>query len=475
MHNLTEEVYKYCQKEKLLIPGMRVIAGVSGGADSVCLLRVLKEMDEILKLDIRCVHIEHGIRGAESCRDMDFVKKLCERLNVPLKVFQVDVPTRAAELSMTVEEAGRHIRYETFQKEAKNMGADVIAVAHHQNDQAETVLFNLIRGSGLKGVSGMESKRGNIIRPLLNVTRGQIEDYLRAIGQDYCIDSTNADTVYARNCIRSLVLPEFEKIVKGAAGHIARAADEIREADEYIRAEAMRVNALTVTVNDINAAGSGRCSDKIYRIDIDSLSREAAIIQRYVIRSVLTDIYTTHKDLEALHVNDVLSLAGKQSGRIIMLPKGVTAKRENGYIIIGRSEVLSGKKKLVEEVRLNIGRDTIIGGFGILRADIEDYDGSDPPDTLYTKWFDYDKIINTVFVRGRREGDFLISDADGHRKKLKKYLIDEKVPALERDSLILLADGEHVIWVIGMRISEHYKICNSTKRVLKVTYDKAKI
>lgn len=471
MHALTKEVYKYCINEGLLEPGMKVIVGVSGGADSVCLLRMLKEMSEILKLDLRCVHIEHGIRGEESYRDMEFVKRLCESLDVPLKVHEEDVPARAVELTMSVEEAGRYVRYEAFRKEAKRSGADVIAVAHHLNDQAETVLFNMIRGSGLKGVSGMAPKRDDIIRPLLNITRAQIEAYLNDISQDYCIDSTNTDTGYSRNGVRGLVLPELERIVKGAAVHIAGAADEIREADEYIRQEAGRARELTVSVDKDNAIGSGLDSP-VYRVNIHGLSEYPAIIRRYMIRALLTDIYTTHKDLEALHVNGILSLMDKQSGRTIMLPKGISARREGGYMIIGKNEAVIPERYTIEEVRLDTCGDIKIPGFGVIKACIEDYDGSKPPDTLYTKWFDYDKILNTVLIRGRQEGDYLTIGADGHRKKLKKYLIDEKVPAMERDSLKLLADGEHIIWVIGMRISSHYKISGSTKRVLKVTFDK---
>lgn len=463
MHSLTVQVYKYCIKEGLLKEGMRVIAGVSGGADSVCLLRMLKEMSEELSLEIRCVHIEHGIRGEESRKDMRFVEDLCRNLDVPLNIYEEDVPARAKELSMTVEEAGRHIRYEAFLKEAESFRADAIAVAHHLNDQAETVLFNLVRGSGLKGASGMAPKRGNIIRPLLNVTRAQIEAYLNDISQSYCIDSTNADTGYSRNDIRNTVMPVLEGIVAGAAEHISRAADEIREADDYIRSEAARAREETVERSE---------DAQSYKIDTGKLLEKPAIIRRYVIRSILTDIYTTHKDLEALHVDDVLSLSFKQSGRSIVLPKGIAALREGKYIVIGRREAVFPEKEAPDCIALDTDGDTVAGDFSVFTAHIEDYDGTKPPDGLYTKWFDYDKIIDTVLIRTRREGDYLVTGSEGQRKKLKKYFVDEKVPLSGRDNVLLLADGDHIMWVVGMRISAHYKITEETKRVLKVSYKK---
>lgn len=469
-----------CISEGLLHPGMKVIAGVSGGADSVCLLRMLKEMAGKLGLEIICVHIEHGIRGEESRRDMEFVRKLCSDLDILLKIYEEDVPARAAELSMTVEEAGRYIRYEAFEKEAERTGADAIAVAHHLGDQAETVLFNLIRGSGLKGVSGMAPGRGKIIRPLLNVTRMQIEGYLNDLGQDYCSDSTNADTAYSRNGIRRLVLPELERIVTGAAEHIARAAREIREADDFIRDEAARAREETVTAEkavtepvaaDKTGPGGFKISrGTVYRVDIGKLIEKPAIIRRYIIRFVLTDIYSSHKDLETVHVEEVLDLADKQSGRSVMLPAGIMALREGDKIGIGYGKDLFPARTADEGTELEKEGITEVPGVGIFESRLEDYDGSEPPDELYTKWFDYDRISDVVLLRTRKAGDYLTIGSGEQHKKLKKYLVDEKVPVSARESLILMADGDHIMWVVGMRISSHYKITAETKRVLKVIY-----
>ncbi len=456
---LKDKVYKYCEKEGLISPGMKIVVGVSGGADSVCLLRILNEMKEALDLTLICVHIEHGIRGEESRSDRDFVRDLCGKLNIELKIYEEDVPRIARETSTTLEEAGRLVRYKAFAGELEDNKADVIAVAHHKGDQAETVIFNLIRGSGLKGISGMAPRRDKIIRPLLNVSRQEIEDYLKEIGQDYRIDSTNEDEGYTRNAIRNRIIPSLEAVGTMAVDHIIQAADELREADAYLRDQAGTAYDMAVTL-----------SGSLYRVSIDELAANAPVIRRYVLRSLLTDLYSSHKDLEALHVKSLLGLCDKQSGRFLDLPRGMAAKREGDFLLVGRKEDILPSRQSID-IDLNTEGDTPVEGRGTFSVSLEDCDGNEQvPDSHYTKWFDYDKIIGSVRIRNRLSGDYLTIGRDEDRKKLKKYLIDEKVPASGRDDLLLLADGDHIIWVVGMRISEHYKISRDTKRILKITY-----
>ena len=464
MNRLTLSVYKYCMDKGLLHDGIKLIAGISGGADSVCMLRILEEIKEIINLDIIAVHMEHGIRGAESLRDMEFVRSLCDELDIPLRIYKKDVPAMARQLSMTVEEAGRYLRYEAFDKELRENGADAIAVAHHLNDRAETVLFNMARGSGLKGMSGIAPLRDNVIRPLLNTSRAQIETYLKETGQAYCTDSTNSDTEYSRNGIRAIVLPELERIVTGASEHISRAADELREADEYISSMAAAVYERAV-------------SDKSLFIDV--LMEEPPVIRRYVVRLLLGRMYSTHKDLEAVHVDDVLGLCGKQSGRSVSLPKGVTARREGNRILFigvpasGTGMCVSGESCDKEDICIQLDPDgiTSVPGYGEFSAGMEKYDKTaEIPKEPYTKWFDYDKIVSGVFIRNRQSGDYLTIDPGEKKKMLKKYLIDEKIPLSERNSLIILADGSHIIWIPGYRISSHYKVGDDTTRILKVTF-----
>ena len=232
-------IYQTICQYHMISPGDRVIAGVSGGADSVCLLRALAGYREQVPFTLFVVHVEHGIRGAESLADAAFVKGLCEALAVPFYMEAVDVTAYAREHRMTVEEAGRSVRYDCFEKLRKELGAEKIAVAHNQNDQAETVLWNLVRGSGLKGLGGIRPVRDRIIRPLLFLGRPEIETILKDLGQPWRTDRTNLENDYTRNRLRREILPQLEKNLNHQAlQHIAQAAIRLQEAQQYIEKQA---------------------------------------------------------------------------------------------------------------------------------------------------------------------------------------------------------------------------------------------
>ena len=203
---MLERVRAYAEKYQMIRPGDRIVAGISGGADSVCLLFLLRELCREKGAGLFAVHVNHGLRGAEAGEDEAYVRKLCGELKVPLRVFSFDVRGRAREEHLTLEEAGRLCRYEAFEEEAERIGGTRIAVAHHAGDQAETVLFQLFRGSGLKGLAGIRPVRDNVIRPLLCTGREEIEAWLTERGIEWRTDSTNLTTDYTRNRIRGEIL-----------------------------------------------------------------------------------------------------------------------------------------------------------------------------------------------------------------------------------------------------------------------------
>ena len=206
---MLEEAKKFTKEHHMIEEGSRVIAGVSGGADSVCLLLLLLELQKEMTFELRVVHVEHGIRGQESLADCEFVEKMCGRLGVECKSHYIDVPKEAKQCGRTLEETARLMRYEIFEKEAESWGGAKIAVAHNRGDDAETVLFHLIRGSGLSGMRGILPVRGNVIRPLLHTGREEILSYLEEKKQPYCVDATNRDEHYTRNCIRAQIMPRL--------------------------------------------------------------------------------------------------------------------------------------------------------------------------------------------------------------------------------------------------------------------------
>lgn len=470
---MTDEVRKWTEQEKLIEPGDLVLAGVSGGADSVCLLLLLLELRERMDFSLEVIHVEHGIRGEESRQDAGFVEALCGKRGVKCHVCRVLVPEYAASQKIGLEEAARILRYECYQKEAKKTGRTSvkIALAHHADDNAETILFQMVRGSGIKGLRGMQAKRAltegiTIIRPLLKMTRGEIEQYLREQGQTYRQDSTNLDTDYSRNRIRHEVLPQLEKINSRAVSHIVQSAGMLGELLDYLEEQVAKV------MQEECCFEADTC-----RIRQDLFVKYPAVLQREVVHRTLGMAAGSRKDIGSVHVETVLKLAGLQVGRKGNLPYGMEAERTyEGICIRHTREKDSGEVKQYEITRQMLQRAEQGETVGIslpdgrLQLRIIDFHGQmkEIEKKKYTKWLNYDKIECGLRIRRRAGGDYLTIDEMGHRKKLKEYFIGEKVPGNERDAIWLLAVGSHIIWVVGGRISADYKIGKSTKKILEV-------
>ncbi|MBR6396573.1 MAG: tRNA lysidine(34) synthetase TilS, partial [Lachnospiraceae bacterium] len=236
--NIYGKVSEYIRQNNLITPGDTIIEGISGGADSVCLLLMLEELKKEIDFKTVAVHVHHGIRRKSADKDQKFVEKLCEEKGIELKSFKKDIPLICKITRESEEECGRRIRYELFDDVCGMYENAKIAVAHHMNDQAETVLFRIIRGSGIKGLTGMEAKRDNIIRPLLCLKREEIEQYLEETEQDYRIDETNGKIEYSRNYIRKKIIPRLETLRNNAVEHINALSGEASAINSYMENKA---------------------------------------------------------------------------------------------------------------------------------------------------------------------------------------------------------------------------------------------
>ena len=459
---VNEQVLEYIKRHEMIPQGSRVTVGLSGGADSVCLLFLLSGYMKSLDITLGAIHVEHGIRGEEALSDMEFCKALCERLGIPLKSVHVDVPALAGERGLTLEEAGRIARYEIFEHD----DADRIAVAHHGMDQAETVLFNLFRGSAVAGLGGMKPVRGRIIRPLLCLSRTQIENYLKERDLAYCTDSTNFDNDISRNRIRNEIIPLAETINPGTVRHINESAEYIREVEEYIQREAGKKAERYV----ISA------EDRIL-LRLEGFEDEEKIIKDYIIRECINRCAGRLKDITSRHVASVRELTGNISGKKICLPYGITAVRNfdrlefirvsgDGQPAPDSGEIEQDHSREILEVPRE-GRVTLPDGSEyVFSFDNEVSREQLREDHRYTKWFDYDKIVGKPCMRKRRSGD-RISIKNGS-KKIRALFIEEKIPAGERGSIYMLCDGSDIIWVPGLRTGERYKVTEETKIIWKV-------
>lgn len=496
-----QKVLSFMKKNHMTDRGDSVLAAVSGGADSVCLLLLLHEMAAELGIKVFAFHMNHGIRGAEADRDERFVMELCERLNIPLTVAHEKVEEYAAERGLSGEEAGRILRYHHLGETAEKYQCAKIAVAHHEDDDAETVLLNLFRGSGLAGLSGIRPVRENIIRPLLCVSRKEIEGYLNEQELSWCEDSTNRENDYTRNKIRNELLPWVtENINSRAAEHILAVSEFAARADAYFEMEAERIleescskrrkeakqpNSKNAREADGKESGTGQSSKVAEnemklctKINIDIFDPQPDILKTYIVRRMILNAAGKAKDITERHIRSVMDLSGPGGGHTVDLPYGLKAVR--GYETLGivqnknpsqmsESDQKQERKPVFEnKINLETDMDEILdlGGTHIRLHAVHRKKELEIPKNQYTKWFDYDKINVGLSIRYRKNGDYLTLSGGG-KKKLRRYMIDEKIPENERDRIPVLADGDHVLWVVGYRISDYYKITDETEHILE--------
>lgn len=450
MDQVLERVRTYIEENRLIGRGDHVIAGLSGGADSVCLLLLLEKLQKELELTITAVHVHHGIRGASADRDMAFAGKLCSELEIDFMPVWKDVVQTARKNHQTVEEAGRAVRYEVFEQVASERGGSVIAVAHHMDDQAETVLMNLLRGSGLRGCAGIpvqrRGKTARVVRPLLCLRRKEIEQWLRLQGQTWCTDETNQGTDYLRSRVRNCLIPLIEEQYnRQAADHLAAAAGDFREADQYLRERA----------RELMERWKRASEETRVVMPVEGLLLQPPILRRYLIQEGLSRL-GGEKDIGRTHIEAALSLLQKTGTKRIMLPGGREAR------ICYQDFILEKKKSASRDEKPKKGEKNRVT-FTIFFAGEKKI-----PQNCCVNWFDYDTIKEGLLMRKRRPGDRICVRADGSTQKLSDYMINARIPAELRDRLLVLASGSNILWVPGYRMAENCKITDRTRLILQV-------
>ncbi len=457
-----------------------LVIGVSGGADSICLLFLMKEF--IPADNIRVVHINHMIRGKEADEDSKFVEDICKREGIRFREIRKDIPAISKEMGYSEEEAGRRIRYECFEEEAQIWeeeqglvkGSVRIAVAHHTEDNAETVLFNLFRGTGIRGLSGIAPERGRIIRPLLGASRKDIEEYLKDRGETFRTDRTNEDTAYARNRIRNLILPQAEEVSAMASEHIAAASSKLREILTFLEKKVDEESDRLVI--------SG---DDLFRIDKKGLNDLPDVIASMLVLKLLTELTPMKKDIGEVHAEAVLKLAKGDAGKHADLPYGIKADVSHDEVLLRRRTSASSADENKEAEDIEV-LELYYRADEYSDDELESLTEAAHDGNKYTKYFDYDKIcyiasqqgiIDKPFIkiRKRRDGDYLrIKKSDGSpaTKSLGDYLTDLKLSPDERESIRVCAVGSEIMWVIGYRMGDSAKISRDTENILRLEVKK---
>lgn len=452
---MLKRVSNIIKKYNMINKEDKIVIGVSGGPDSICLLHLLKELSLDYPFEIMAVHVHHGLRGKEADEDEQFVCDICKEWAIFFKSFRIDIKNEAINRKCSEELAGRKIRYEVFEKVMKEINGDKIAVAHNMNDQAETILMQLFRGSGLRGLGGIAPIRGHIIRPLLEFTREEIINYCMNHHIHFREDSTNELNIYTRNKIRNGIIPLIQEYFNpNIIKTLYNSSTLLREEEAYL--DGIAKESFRNCLKEENA--------ELIVLDNDLFSICHPVIQKRLLRMSIKKILGHIKDIEYNHIVDIMNLSYKNTGKKISLPNGLTVKKQYDKLIFQTSE----NKELSFIYNLAISGTMIIKELGIkIQTKIIDKEKFILLNqNTYTKSFDYGRIENTLQIRTRCKGDRIYLSKGS--KKLKDFFIDEKIPKESRDKIPLLADGNRILWVIGYRYSDAYKITPSTDKILEV-------
>lgn len=471
MEPLIQKTEQFIREKALLADGDHIIAGISGGVDSVCLLDVLDALKEKYHWELTAVHVHHGIRGMSADEDEAFVRDLCARKQIACHVHHVDVPARATRDRQSEEEAGRYARREILEKELADVCSDGgrgrIALAHHADDNAETFVMNICRGSGLEGLGGMRAFDGHAyVRPLLWASRRQIEEYAAQRRLPFREDESNADPSYTRNAVRLNVLPLLERAVNTRAqAHINAAMEELQQAEHFVSSQAQKA-----------CAHWTREEAGVIVINKEMAAKEDPYLMRRIIRLCLIKSAGAAKDIGRAHIEAVAALLRGQTGSAVDLPYGLQAVSGYGEVSIRhrrekapghRGEFRAAEKRMYRVVDLDPGKQ-----IAHVRSEGSDSGQEEKilslkNDDLYTKYFDYGIIGEQSVFRTRQDGDYIVIDQEGHRQKVGDYMTDHKILLRERDSVLLLADGHHVYWIVGCRQASDCLVTAQTQHIVE--------
>ena len=454
---LLEKVKGTIRKHSMLSKGNKVLIALSGGPDSVCLLVLLNKLKDEFNLNLHALYIDHGLRPDETPKELKFCKNLCDRLDVRLITKSIDVMSYAKEQLLNKQEAARKLRYKTFDEVSSEIKADRIALGHTANDQAETLIMRLFRGSGPKGLSGIPPVRGNVIRPLIEVKREDVEQFLDLEGLSFIVDSSNLREDYIRNKVRLSLIPMLKEFNSNIIESLAKTSDILREEERYF--EILVTKALMKLIS--------RKTDS--RIELFLAPLEA--MERVILRRVLRMAIEETKGLRAIsfiHIEDILKLinSGKPGDRLY-LPGGIRAIKEYSTLVLTSETPVK-----IRTYNFEVPGEVAIREAGIFIKAVIEESIEGIGDGRAAVVFDADTLTFPFTVRARKPGDFFYPFGFGRRKKLQDFFVDEKVPRDERDRIPLIVSGDDIIWVAGYRMDDRFRVTDKTKKFLKILVKK---
>jgi tRNA(Ile)-lysidine synthase len=451
---LAQKVLAVIRKYSMLTGGETVLAGLSGGPDSVCLLTLLNRIREKFHLTIHAVYVNHNLRPRETGQEISFCRDLCERTGISFVLKSIDVAAHAEQFRMNRQEAARELRYRAFEEAAFEVGADRIALAHNADDQIETFFMRLLRGSGPQGLSGIPPKRGKIIRPLIETERTAIEKFLDAEKIPFVVDSSNLDSHYRRNRLRKFLVPELKALNPNLAVTLLNTVSILQEEERFF--SIMVTKALMKMIS--------RKTDEKIELFMSPMEVMDTVLLRRVLRRAIEETRGL-RGIGYVHIEAIIKLIRSGSpGDRLYLPKGVRVIRGYSLLIITSAPIAR-----IQEYELLPPAELAIREAGlVIRSSIEEA-APDFGDRKASVVLDADTVRFPLRVRARRNGDFFFPFGFGKRKKLQDFFVDEKVPRDERDSVPVVLSGDDIVWIAGHRADERFRTTDSTKRFLKLS------
>jgi tRNA(Ile)-lysidine synthase len=460
---LPRTVRRTIEKYSMFSEGDRVVVAVSGGPDSVALLYILDSLKDVYRIKLHTAHLDHGLRGEESAEDAKFVESLCESLAIPLTADSEDVGKLAEDEGLSLEAAARKARYAFLDRIMKETGFKKLATGHNANDQAETVLINLMRGSGIAGLSGMKpAMEGGIVRPLIEARRSEIMAYLDKKNIAYRTDSSNADKRFDRNRVRAELIPFIEKEFNPSiVDSLARTASVFSMVYEYFKEEVEKSMRAAVKIEE------GRVT-----LNLELFNPYPEIVKLFTFHKILRALEEDAQVISYDTLSALINVAAKsQSGSRIDIGSGIIALKEFDRIVIGRDLALYEPY----EVQLNVPGETALESAGYVYS-VEILKEKPGTGDVYrsgeSAYFDFDELSLPLKARNWREGDKFVPFGLKGTKKVHDVFIDEKVPISARTMVPLVCDTDGVIWVTGVRRADRARVTDKTNTIAKITYSR---
>ena len=471
MDKLILKVINTIEKYNMIQNGDKIIIAVSGGSDSICLLDILNHIKKQFNLSLMIAHVNHGIRKRESEVEARFVRLKSFHMNLPFEQLSIAVPAIAREKGLSIEQVGRTLRYRFFKNLLHKYQAQKIALGHHADDQVETVLMRIIRGSGLQGLRGIPAKRNEFIRPLIECSRLEIEAYCQRRKMTYCDDSSNREPIYLRNKIRHQLIPLLNKEYNPSiCNHLLQLQTIVQ--DELVcwreLTEKYFLKALT------------RKYPSGIVLDCRQLTEWPVALQRHVIRKGLSHLRYYLADIQFNHIESIRGLCLTDRGeKCIDLPGGIRVRKSYQNLEIAHvnhlKKSVGDKKFSMWEYKLPVCEDKEYPQLGIkiitewhshIKSVWGEYLDSIKKDEACV---DYDKLLLPLKIRNRRPGDRFKPLNSKFFKKIKSYFIDQKVPLYKREKVSLVVDdSDRIVWIVGFQIDDRFKITEQTKKILYI-------